>query len=87
LSLVQWVASPDTFSAEVTDDEFFFRLPYHKLDLFLWAMRENFSLETVSSTLHLPHDTVRRIMNDLRNKVELSEHLRRMPATPSRVVP
>jgi len=86
-AIINRTPSPDTFSAKVTDEEFFFRLPYEQLDLFLWAIRENIPLETVGKTLQLDIETVRRIVTDLKRKIEISEHLRRLPATASHVLP
>lgn len=85
--IIERLPSPDTFSAEVADDEFFFRLPYNKLDLFLWAMRDDIPAETVSKTLSIEIDRVNRILRDIKHKYEISKHLRQMPAGPSRIVP
>jgi NAD+ synthase len=85
--IIDRLPSPDTFSAEVADDEFFFRLPYDKLDLFLWAMRDNVPAETVSETLGIDIDRVNRILADLRHKYEISWHLRSLPAGPDRRIP
>jgi NAD+ synthase len=85
--IVERLPSPDTFSAEVADDEFFFRLPYDKLDLFLWAMRDNVPADAVSKTLGVDIDKVSRILGDLKHKQEISGHLRRMPAGPDRRIP
>lgn len=79
--------SPDTFSSEVADEDFFFRLPYDKLDLFLWAYRDEIPPEEVSRTLGLETEKVKRILNDIRHKHSISEHLRRMPASPDRKLP
>lgn len=85
--IVKRLPSPDTFSAEVSDDEFFFRLPYKILDLFLWAMRDNISAETISETLAMDLSKVNRILQDIRHKHEISKHLRQMPAQPDREIP
>jgi NAD+ synthase len=79
--------SPDTFSSEVADEDFFFRLPYDKLDLFLWAFRDKVSPEEIGRILNLEVDRVKRILNDIQHKNEISEHLRRMPASPDRKIP
>lgn len=79
--------SPDTFSSEVSDDEFFFRLPYQTLDLFLWAMRDGVASSEVSRKLDIKAEKVSRILGDIKRKYELSNHLRRMPASPDRRLP
>jgi len=86
-SILDRPPSPDTFSLEVSDDEFFFRLPYKTLDLFLWAMRDNIPPETISDVLGIDQHKVHRILQDIRHKYEISEHLRQMPAQPERKLP
>ncbi len=85
--IVDRLPSPDTFSAEVADGEFFFRLPYDTLDLFLRASRLDLSPEEVSSTLNIEPDRVKRILHDIKHKHGISEHLRMMPASPPRELP
>jgi NAD+ synthase len=79
--------SPDTFSAETSDDEFFFRLPYSKLDVFMWAMRDNIPPETVAKTMNVELKKVKRIFSDLKRKEDSSYHFRETPAGPDRQIP
>ncbi|NIS17589.1 MAG: NAD(+) synthase [Aliifodinibius sp.] len=79
--------SPDTFSSEVSDDEFFFRMPYQTLDLFLWAVRDEIPPQEVSKKLDIDQEKVVTVMNDIRRKYNASSHLRIMPASPDKVLP
>lgn len=79
--------SPDTFSSEVSDNEFFFRLPYNMVDLFLWALRDNIPAETVSETLEMDLSRVKHILQDMKHKYAISQHLREMPTAPDRKLP
>ena len=85
--IIERLPSPDTFTAEASDDEFFFRLPYETLDLFLWAMKDNVPAEAVSKTLDIELGKVNRILTDLKHKYEISWHTRQMPSRPSRTIP
>jgi NAD+ synthase len=71
--------SPDTFSFEVTDEEFYFRLPYDKLDLLLYAQEHNVPLKTVATSLGLSPEQVRRAFQDFVRKQRATEHLRETP--------
>jgi NAD+ synthase len=86
-SIINRPPSPDTFSAEVSDDEFFFRLSYPTLDLFLWALRDNTPVDEISRMLDIDEEKVSRILNDIKRKHDLSRHLRQMPASPERTLP
>ncbi len=79
--------SPDTFSSETSDDEFFFRLPYDTLDVFMWAMRENVPADIIAETMGIEPKKVNRIFGDLKRKEDSSYHFREMPAGPNRRVP
>ena len=71
--------SPDTFSYEVSDEEFFFRMPYEKLDLLLFAWENKISIKEVCQVLNLNEDQVNRAFRDFNAKHEATEHLRMLP--------
>lgn len=71
--------SPDTFSLGVTDEEFFFRMPYATLDLLLYAWENEVPIERVSLELGLQEEQVKRAFKDFRAKQRASQHLREQP--------
>ncbi|MBN2157873.1 MAG: NAD(+) synthase [Spirochaetes bacterium] len=71
--------SPDTFSLPVTDQEFFFRIPFEKLDHLLYAWEKSLPEEEVSSVLGIPVDAVRRAFKDFTVKNRATAHIREMP--------
>jgi len=71
--------SPDTFSFEVSDEEFFFRMPYETLDILLFAWENQVPLEKVCAALGLEEKQVRRAFRDFRSKKRATEHLRKLP--------
>ncbi len=71
--------SPDTFSFEVTDEEFFFRMPFHKLDLLLYAWENEVPVEKVCAVMELKEDQVKRAFRDFKSKYKATEHLRVLP--------
>jgi len=85
--IIDRLPSPDTFSAEVADEEFFFRLPYTVVDLLLWAIRLNEKPEKVAAELKLDVDKIKRAIADLKHKNEISEHIRQKPGSMDRQLP
>ena len=79
--IVERVPSPDTYSYEVSDEEFFFRMPYNKLDLLLYAWENGVAVDEVCAVLGLEEKQVRRAFRDFKSKHKATEHLRMM--TPS----
>jgi len=71
--------SPDTFSFVVSDEEFFFRMPYHTLDLLLYAWENKLASDEVCEVMGLTKDQVERAFRDFSAKYRASEHLRMLP--------
>jgi NAD+ synthase len=74
--------TPDTFSMIVTDEEFYFRVPYEKLDFFLYAWEHKVSVNEVSKTLGFDEAQVKRVFRDINAKYNFTIHLRNMPPVP-----
>jgi NAD+ synthase len=73
--------SPDTFSLPVSDQEFFFRIPFDKLDYLLYAWEHNVSTKEAAEVLALSEDAVKRSYKDFESKNKATAHLRVMPYT------
>ncbi len=71
--------SPDTFSLAVTDEEFYFRVPYNTLDLLLYAWEHNVPVAEVGKVMGLDETQVRRVYRDIKAKYNLTNHQRSMP--------
>jgi len=67
--------SPDTFSAVVSDQEFFFCMPYDMLDLLLYAQEHKIPLTNVSKVLNLSEEQIKRAYRDFDQKRKASVHL------------
>jgi len=67
--------SPDTFSAVVSDQEFYFCIPYDLLDLLLYAQENKIPLNKVSEVLNLPEEQIKRAYRDFDQKKKASIHL------------
>lgn len=74
------VPSPDTFSFSVSDEEFYFRMPYDKLDLLLYAWENKVAIKKVCEVLGLNEEQVKRAFRDFTSKYNASRHLRKLPA-------
>jgi NAD+ synthase len=71
--------SPDTFSLPVSDQEFFFRISFDKLDLLLYAWEHKIPVEAAAQVLGLTDDAVKRAFTDFTTKNRTTSHLREMP--------
>ena len=73
--------SPDTFSFQVSDEEFYFRIPYETLDLLLYAWGHSIPIEEVCETMDLTEKQVKRATRDFDAKYNATKHLRQLPPT------
>lgn len=77
--------TPDTFSLPVSDEEFFFRIPYDKLDLLLYAWQYNIAIDKVAHTLGLKDSKVKQIYQDFATKYKYADYLRACPTSISHI--
>jgi NAD+ synthase len=74
--------SPDTYSFEVSDKDFYFCLPYDTVDAILYAQEHSIPEEETAKALGLDMVQLERAWRDLARKREATKHLRSMPPTP-----
>ncbi|HPP81001.1 MAG TPA: NAD(+) synthase [Deltaproteobacteria bacterium] len=77
--ILERTPSPDTFSLPVSDQEFFFRIPFDKLDHLLYAWERGIGVEETAEALGVGLDAVKRAFADFASKNRATAHLRVMP--------
>lgn len=80
--IIERVPSPDTFSFVQSDEEFYFRMPYDKLDLLLYTWENHASISEVCRTMSLKEEQVKRAFRDFDSKYNATKHLHSMPPVP-----
>jgi len=74
--------SPDTHSFAVTDEEYYFRMPYETLDLLLYAWGNRVPIGEVCVAMDLTEEQVKRAFRDFTSKHNATKHLGVAPPTP-----
>jgi NAD+ synthase len=69
----------DTFSLSQTQEEFYFALPYHDMDLCLWAVNHETPAAEVAEVLGLTVPQVERVYRDIEAKRRVSRYLHQVP--------
>lgn len=72
---------PDTYSAPVTDEEWYFRMPFKQLDLLLYAWENKVGIPEICRVMELTEEQVKRVFRDFTSKHNTTEHLRQFPPT------
>ena len=69
----------DTYSAESTQEEFFFRVPFKIGDLVWMGMEKNVSIPDIATVVGINEKQVVRIHNDIKRKIRTTEYLKAGP--------
>jgi len=69
----------DTYSAECTQEEFFFRVPFEIGDLVWLGMERGVPTAEIAQAAGLTESQVENIMRDIRQKIRATEYLRMEP--------
>jgi NAD+ synthase len=69
----------DTYSLPQGQDEFYFSLPYHEMDLCLYARNENLPPEAVAGAVGLSPEDVQRVYDDIDQKRRTTHYLHLRP--------
>lgn len=78
-SILRRTPTTDTYSAEVTQEEFFFGLDFNTMDLIWYALEHGIAPSDVAAVMDLTEDQVRRAMDGIRRKIVATEPLRLPP--------
>ena len=79
--ILERAPSPDTYSAPVTDEEWYFRMPFKQLDLLLYAWENKVEISEVCRVMELTGEQVKRAFRDFTNKYNATRHLNQLPPT------
>ena len=74
-------ASPDTWSLEVTDEDFFYGINYETLDIIWNAKENNISLENITKLVNLDQLQVKNLISYLEKRWNSTLHMRKIPSS------
>jgi NAD+ synthase len=77
--IINRTPTTDTYTAEQTQEEFFFQMPYQELDLFWYGYENNYPPEEVGQVLGKSAEEVELIYKNFRRKQKTTEYLRLNP--------
>ena len=76
----------DTYSLPQSQEEFFFSVPYDKLDCCLFGLNHGFDAEEVAAAIGLSVDQVKFVYGDIVSKRKATDYLHRAPELIDRVL-
>lgn len=69
----------DTFSLPQSQEEFFYSVPYEKLDCCLFGLNHDYAAEEVAAEIGLTPDQVQFVYDDIKSKRKATDYLHRPP--------
>lgn len=77
--IIERTPTTDTYTAEQTQEEFFYQMPYQEMDLIWYAYENNISPEEVGSVMGKTADEIKLIFNNLSRRKVTTDYLRMAP--------
>jgi len=69
------VPTTDTYSLSQGQDEFYFALPYHQMDVALWCLNNNVPAATLAEYLGVKEEQAQFVYNDIQAKRKTTAYL------------
>ena len=70
---------PDTYSAPVTDEEWYLRIPFKQLDFLLYAWENKVDILKICKVMDLTKEQVKRAFRDFTSKSHATKYLSQLP--------
>ncbi|MGN6196986.1 MAG: NAD(+) synthase [Ginsengibacter sp.] len=77
--IIQRTPTSDTYSAEQTQEEFFFQLPFHQMDLLWYGYENDCDPAEVANVLGKKEEEIKSIFTNFKRKQNTTEYLRMKP--------
>ncbi len=78
-AIIKRTPTTDTYSAEQTQEEFFYQMPFEKMDLLWYGWENEYSPEEVAPVMEMTDEQVKKIFKNFARKKHTTEYLRTPP--------
>jgi NAD+ synthase len=77
--IIERTPTTDTYSAEQTQEEFFYQFPFAQMDLLWYAYEKEIDLDLVAKEMSMSRDEIKSIFNNFARKQRTTEYQRANP--------
>ncbi|MGQ1785738.1 NAD(+) synthase [Saccharicrinis sp. GN24d3] len=77
--IIDRTPTTDTYSAEQTQEEFFYQMPFESMDLLWYGWENNYTPEEVAPVMEMTPEEVNKIYKNFARKKKTTEYLRTAP--------
>lgn len=79
--IIDRTPTSDTYSAEQTQEEFFFQLPFQQMDLLWYAFKNEYDPGEVGKVMEKTSDEIKKVFAGFERKIKTTQYLRMPPIT------
>jgi NAD+ synthase len=79
--IISRTPTTDTYSAEQTQEEFFFQMPYQQMDQLWYAWENGYDAEEVANVHGKTTEDIEKLYNNFKRRKRTTDYLRRPPIT------
>jgi NAD+ synthase len=79
--IINRTPTSDTYSAEQTQEEFFFQLPFQQMDLLWYAFKNKYDPQEVAGVMERTTEEINKVFAGFERKIKTTEYLRMPPLT------
>jgi NAD+ synthase len=77
--IIDRTPTSDTYSAEQTQEEFFFQLPFQQMDLLWYAFKNEYDPQEVGNVMEKTSDEIKKVFAGFERKIKTTQYLRMPP--------
>jgi NAD+ synthase len=77
--IIERTPTTDTYTAEQTQEEFFYQIPFKQMDILWYAYENNVPLEDVASEMGMTVEALEKVFENFARKKQTTDYLRRPP--------
>lgn len=77
--IIDRTPTTDTYTAEQTQEEFFYQLPFHQMDILWYAFENKFPLKEVATEMKMTVEEIEKIFSNFTRKQLTTDYLRMSP--------
>jgi NAD+ synthase len=77
--IIDRIPTTDTYSAEQTQEEFFYQLPFQQMDLLWYAFKNHYDPQEIGIVMDRTTDEVKNVFTGFERKIKTTEYLRMSP--------
>lgn len=77
--IIERTPTTDTYTAEQTQEEFFYQMPFELMDIYWSGFENGYSTAEVAAAMEEPEDRIKTLFRNFERKIKTTEYLRMGP--------